>query len=294
MASNYKYFSEHDRVVAINNLKEDVLMVSGSDGWQTNSDSPKYFTQFASGTSLFPTSIRVFDTTFGRSSYTTNTEYNNDRYLAEKNIYNQFSKILLGLTYNDFEFFEIQERLHNAYFINISREQFSDKIVPGSFNLTVNVSGTVSIDLKDDGINFESCATGRFGMLHASSSDPAFAGAFEFGEGSFEAGMIFYEAGIAVVSPYIFSKNSGSDNNPREINAHLDSNMYGILTEEPPVIYGSTGTIKDLIVSGSIEAHGEMLKERIVSLQFQADTELNSTIYFCRAYNHEFNYSSKP
>jgi len=294
MASNYKYFSEHDRVTAINNLKEDVLIVSGSDGWQTKCDNPKFFTQFASGTSLFATSVRVFDTTFGRSSHTTNNEYVNDRYTAEKNIYNQFSKILLGMDSGDFQKFEILDDLHNAYFINISREHFNDKIVPGSFNLTINVSGSVNIDLADDGVNFENCVTGRFGILHASSSDTAYDAAFQFADSGDSVGILFYEAGIAVLSPYIFSKYSGSVENPRLTNTGLDANMFGILTEDPPVIYESSGTIKDLIVSGSIEDHGEMLKERIISLQFQADTELNSTIYFCRAYNHEFNYSSNP
>ena len=36
------------------------------------------------------------------------------------------------------------------------------------------------------------------------------------------------------------------------------------------------------------------LRNRIYNLQFNNTTELNSTIYFCRANNTEFNYSSNP
>ena len=36
------------------------------------------------------------------------------------------------------------------------------------------------------------------------------------------------------------------------------------------------------------------LRNRIGSVQFQNQTNLHSTIYFCRALNSEFNYSTNP
>jgi len=36
------------------------------------------------------------------------------------------------------------------------------------------------------------------------------------------------------------------------------------------------------------------LRNRLFNLQFNNTTELNSTIYFCRANNSEFNYSANP
>ena len=36
------------------------------------------------------------------------------------------------------------------------------------------------------------------------------------------------------------------------------------------------------------------LRNRVYNLQFNNTTELNSTIYFCRANNTEFNYSANP
>ena len=46
--------------------------------------------------------------------------------------------------------------------------------------------------------------------------------------------------------------------------------------------------------SGSISGSADGLRNRIKNIQFNNTTELNSTIYFCRANHNEFNYSSNP
>ena len=43
-------------------------------------------------------------------------------------------------------------------------------------------------------------------------------------------------------------------------------------------------------ISGSCDA----IRNRIKNISFNNTTELNSTIYFCRASHNEFNYSSNP
>jgi len=49
------------------------------------------------------------------------------------------------------------------------------------------------------------------------------------------------------------------------------------------------------IMTGStIDAMANALRNRIYNVQFNNTTELNSTIYFCRANNTEFNYSANP
>ena len=44
----------------------------------------------------------------------------------------------------------------------------------------------------------------------------------------------------------------------------------------------------------AISASATALRHRIQNIQFNNTTELNSTIYFCRANHNEFNYSSNP
>ena len=132
----------------------------------------------------------------------------------------------------------------------------------------------------------------RYSYLYATASSPSDVGSFSFGSGEKVAGMVFYEAGVAVVSPYIFSKYS-TDAIPSNTNTYLHSNSAGILTGDAPLLLASN-TIRELIVSSSIKDHATALHPRLKSVEYQATTELNSTIYFCRAYNHEFNYSSNP
>ena len=49
-----------------------------------------------------------------------------------------------------------------------------------------------------------------------------------------------------------------------------------------------------LLVAGTIDANCDALRHRVHNISFNNTTELNSTIYFCRANNSEFNYSSNP
>ena len=51
---------------------------------------------------------------------------------------------------------------------------------------------------------------------------------------------------------------------------------------------------RELMVSGAISASANALRDRIVNVQFNNTTELNSTVYFCRAHHNEFNYSTNP
>ena len=44
----------------------------------------------------------------------------------------------------------------------------------------------------------------------------------------------------------------------------------------------------------NIAANCDNLRRRIYNISFNNTTELNSSIYFCRANNSEFNYSSNP
>ena len=53
-------------------------------------------------------------------------------------------------------------------------------------------------------------------------------------------------------------------------------------------------TIDQLFVSGAISSSCDALRHRVHNISFNNTTELNSTIYFCRANNNEFNYSSNP
>jgi hypothetical protein len=46
--------------------------------------------------------------------------------------------------------------------------------------------------------------------------------------------------------------------------------------------------------SSSITNNAQALRNRIANISFNNTTELNSTVYFCRVGNNEYNYSSNP
>ena len=57
------------------------------------------------------------------------------------------------------------------------------------------------------------------------------------------------------------------------------------------------GTAQDFhgILTGStIDVFADAFRRRISNISFNNTTELNSTVYFCRANHNEFNYSSNP
>lgn len=296
MASSYKYFTKNDKVVGTNPIKETVLNEQGA-GWSYTSSAPNYFTQYASGSVGFQVDKRVFDITFGRSSEATSSD--SGFLTPEHSIYNQFAKVLLGHDSDgNIKKFNLGDNettgtiLHNAYFINFSRSQFKDKISQETFKLTFNVSGAVNIDLLDSGstgVDTATCNAGTYGKLFVSSSS----GTFITASVNDVQGLVFYEAGIAVVSPYIFSKYSASSGAPTDTD--LSQNSFGILTGNTTgSLSGSGNTIEKLILSGTISDNAYGLSTHLLTASYHSTTELNSTIYFCRAYNHEFNYSSNP
>jgi hypothetical protein len=56
----------------------------------------------------------------------------------------------------------------------------------------------------------------------------------------------------------------------------------------------SNYNMDDVLTLSSISGTADDLRNRIQNIYFANTTELNSTVYFCRANANEFNYSSNP
>ena len=52
--------------------------------------------------------------------------------------------------------------------------------------------------------------------------------------------------------------------------------------------------VYSLFTGSTIQTACDSLRHRIKSVSFNNTTELNSSVYFCRAHHNEFNYSSNP
>ena len=121
---------------------------------------------------------------------------------------------------------------------------------------------------KIDGTGVTNCDGGDYSILFTGS-------AADTSIGDIGYGAIFYQAGVVVLSSSVFAGVAD----------------FGKVSE---VNTTATLTAEETLVSASISASCNSLRHRIGNIQFNNTTELNSTIYFCRAPVNKFNYSSNP
>ena len=88
-------------------------------------------------------------------------------------------------------------------------------------------------------------------------------------------GLVYYQAGIAMITGSVFKTTNTT---------------AGTLQE----LYSGSANSMQALVSSSITNNSEALRNRIANISFNNTTELNSTVYFCRVGNNEYNYSSNP
>ena len=94
------------------------------------------------------------------------------------------------------------------------------------------------------------------------------------GSGDEIVGHVYYQAGIAVITSSYFTGAFGSPDDTTRVSG-LDS-----------VVSAFTGS--------TITQLGNGLRYAIDNIEFNNTTELNSTIYFCRANTQDYNYSANP
>lgn len=188
------------------------------------------------------------------------------------NMYNQMAQILSGYDKeNELQRFDQDGDLNptsakhdDVFFLAFSRVLTKDAMQKGQFNLQVGTGSATSDeerfagDLKtisDTGAQsdyFVNSPAGEYGILK---------------EGSNKVGLIYYDAGIAVVSKDIFSGITNFD---------------------------GTDDADHVLTSGSVDDFANEVRKRIYNIKFNNVTELNSTIYHCRVHSGDFNYSTNP
>ena len=186
--------------------------------------------------------------------------------------------------------------MFHPLFINFSRLMYKDEIKKGTFRLTLGMSGSENGYTEDpfqylfyvgdygasQSFDDTNSPAGEFGILRSgSSTDPD-------GVNTGEAvGLIYYQAGVAVL----------------DMSATVDlaaANQLAPVTSDLIFFASSSAaapgfmTFEDSVKSGTMDEISDALRHRIYNIQFNNTTEVQSTIYFCRANNREFNYSSNP
>ena len=328
MATTFKSFSNND-VISTKTLLHEAIPLTGSIVSGTYADlNIKNFAhgQFQSVYDypyLSSSANHVFDITTGYSAQSALSGASNTVAQRKKiNIYNQMAQVLMGFDHTgsvqlfdeDGDLLAGGTKIDSAYFLNFSRLLVKDEIKKGSFSLTLGVGsdaphkGTPNtfekrIKLADTNAQNDfrvNSPAGEYGVLYASvdQGTSVLTGNPVAGSTTVRAGLIFYQAGIAVVtSSVLLRAESGADQNVRG-SGLLHSGLGAPLTAS---IFGHKGynsstseTAHQILTGSNISASCDGFRARIHNVSFNNTTELNSTVYFCRANHNEFNYSSNP
>ena len=227
------------------------------------------------------------------------------------NVYNQMAQVLAGYD-KDGNIQRFDEdgnltggtKLDDVFFLTFSRLLTKDEIMKGTFSLELGVhpSGAVGnfeghsvfgsrilITDASGSTNYKiNSPAGEYGILFATQSAAAPSVNGVLNGHSFPVGLIYYQAGVAVISGSVF--------NSSDIGGILKDQSAGTSTcvmgspAHPDI--GQSGF--NFITGSEISSSADAIRARIFNVSFNNTIELNSTIYFCRINHNEYNYSSNP
>jgi len=199
--------------------------------------------------------------------------------------------------------------MHSCYFVPFARLLTKDEVKKGSFSLELGATGSWAsggsimserVKLTDasgsSGYYVDSPA-GEYGVLYATTSvshGTSTGVSIVDGEAAATgvrpaAGLLYYQAGIAVLSGSVFNTTSSGGLLKNLNNTVGNPSVKGL---ELGQAFGLTGF--SAITASTMNVMNTGLRQRIYNISYNNTTELNSTIYFCRVGHNDFNYSSNP
>jgi len=204
-------------------------------------------------------SSALVDLTYGHSTASLLAGYSETFMNPEKErMYKQMAQILLGNKDSIFTFNSVP--YNELFFFVFKRRIFKDEIKKGALSMDIQLTGSgagTALSFTDAG--------GASAFTIGSAGDEA-----AVFSGSTEIGRAYYNAGIVAVATGAF---------------------IPVAAETQPHWSGSA-ELTDTAISGNIDNIVTGLRNHLNNVQFQNQTNLHSTIYFCRALNADFNYST--
>ena len=313
---NYIPFTTADDVTQTRTLLHEVLPLTGTivsgtyGGFRTERNIKNYshgmFQSVYDYAYLSSSANHIFDITLGydKTSILSGTTGTIPQQKKKINMYNQFAQLLLGYTGSTTDGIRKFESdltldgvgyLKQAFVISFSRLLTKDQIKKGSFSIAlgtgswaspfmngatsaVRTLADVSASVSTTGVQV--CDGGEYGLLYDSK------------ENNLVKGLIFYQAGIAVISSSVWAQDSrrGGHTAPGVIWSGSTTQFNQPHHSAPSVFQDVTASMASSSISSSTDA----LRHRIQNISYNNTTEINSKIYFCRVPFNAFNYSSNP
>tara|TARA_Y100001938_G_C8018228_1_gene393760 strand:+ start:10 stop:1140 length:1131 start_codon:yes stop_codon:yes gene_type:complete len=252
----------------------------------------------------------IFDITAGVAANSLLYSTVTSQQKKKKNVYGQMAQILVGYDITgsvlDFDadgnILAGGDKLREVFILPMSRLLVKDEIKKETFNLEIGVkpaydeAGALFDDrltITDHGAAssyFVNSPAGEYGILYATcSTGQSSVGSHDVMHATNQrvaCGLIYYQAGIIVVSSSIFK--------PASAGGILHNSHGSVLMDGPKGKGVATETVDAVLTGSLISKAGDNFRTRMYNLSFNNTTELNSTIYFCRVRHDEFNYSSNP
>jgi len=318
MATTYKQLVSND-IVTTRTLLHEAIPITGTivSGTYDDENIKNYahgmFQSVYDYPYLSSSANHIFDITVGVGASSNMYSNVTEQKSKKANIYNQMAQVLMGYDSDgNIQRFDQDGNLANGgtkyddvFFLNFARLLSKDEIKKETFELQLGVAASGSgntrdlvmvdrVTIADTGAssNFKvNSPAGEYGILYATAGNgtgsPA-KGILSNPTGSIAVGLIFYQAGIAAISSSVFLDEADGG---ILRNGHGSSNFSAGLTK---ALISSGSTYLTLSTGSNIQVLCDGIRNRIYNVQFNNTIELNSSIYFCRANNNEFNYSSNP
>jgi len=296
MASTFKTFLNND-IVSSRTLLHEVIPLTGSivsgtyGAYQNESNIKNYnhgmFQSVYDYPYLSASSNHVFDITVGYSADSILSSSLSIQNSKKINIYNNLSQVLMGHDYTgsinlfdeDGDLLAGGTKLRECVFFNFARMLTKDEIKKGTVEIKLGstaafaTANNTRITLADAGAQNDfrvNSPVGEYGILNAIAGKAS-------GAPTAACGLVFYQAGIVVITSSVF----------------LDDAIGGRISSSAQM--NSSGkTITQTLTGSTIQENADYIRHRIYDIRFNNTTELNSTIYFCRANHNDFNYSTNP
>ncbi len=268
---SYKSLNFQQDFAPLSTAVNEVISISGSI--QATSSNVKFYQNIASGSAAIdlggyfetvydaaPTSALstpLFDITFGEATGSVyNVQSTSTSSLTEKvKIYRQMAALLLGDADGQFTINSTSRK--EAIFVLFKRNLLKDELKKGTVSMVINSLNPTQFTASDAGAatTFKQTVGGDYAPLKHN------------GTGS-EVGQVWYQAGVIILP--------------------TDS-CWGAIP-----LWSGSKTLINLQSSGTINQIVDGFRTHVENIQVNNQTNLQSSVYFCRAYNNEFNYSSNP
>ena len=324
MATSFKNFLNND-VTSTRTLLHEAIPITGSIVSGTYNDpavvysgsnadfniknySHGLFQSVFDYPSLSSSANHIFDITVGIAPDSTLSGSAVMQNADKINVYNQMAQLLVGhdadgniRKFDQDGDLTAGAKLRECYFVNFARLLQKDEIKKGSFSLILGSSssfglsganspfypkvvpalGSPGLTITDTGAQNSykiNSPAGEYSILYASGSTTG---------ASSKAGLLYYQAGVAVLTCSVFLATATD-----AVGALITGSQVQ-MTMTPTADFEKQN-VNELFRNVSISGSADAFRHRLFDIDFNNTTELNSTIYFCRAGHNEFNYSSNP